>query len=131
MAYLLDTHVVAWLIAEPERLPDDVLEVFADPVQDLLVSSISAYEVAQKVRLGKWNEARQLADDWTDLVESVGLQSLSVDARDAQTAGQLDWEHRDPFDRIIATQAMLWGHQLVSADRVFSSLRGVQLLSLA
>ena len=44
-------------------------------------------------------------------------------------AGRLSWDHRDPFDRLIAAQAMRRGHQLVSADRVFRSLDGLLLLS--
>ena len=57
MGLLLDTHVVVWLVTNPGRLRPVVLDVLADSRQVLFVSAISAYEVAQKVRLGKWPQA--------------------------------------------------------------------------
>ena len=93
------------------------------------VSAISAYEVAQKVRLGKWPQAESLSLDWDELVASTDALSLPLESADALMAGRLSWDHRDPFDRLIAAQAMRRGYQLVSADRVFRSLDGLLLLS--
>ena len=83
----------------------------------LFVSAISAYEVAQKVRLGKWPQAESLSLDWDELVASTDALSLPLESADALMAGRLSWDHRDPFDRLIAAQAMRRGYQLVSADR--------------
>ena len=94
----------------------------------LFVSAISAYEVAQKVRLGKWPQAESLSLDWDELVASTDALSLPLESADVLMAGRLSWAHRDPFDRLIAAQAMRRGHQLVSADRVFRSLDGLLLL---
>lgn len=129
MGLLLDTHVVVWLVTNPGRLRPVVLDVLADSRQVLFVSAISAYEVAQKVRLGKWPQAESLSLDWDELVASTDALSLPLESADALMAGRLSWDHRDPFDRLIAAQAMRRGYQLVSADRVFRSLDGLLLLS--
>ena len=126
MGLLLDTHVVVWLVTNPGRLRPVVLDVLADSRQVLFVSAISAYEVA---RLGKGPLAEALSLDWDELVASSDALSLPLESADALMAGRLSWDHRDPFDRLIAAQAMRRGYQLVSADRVFRSLDGLLLLS--
>lgn len=126
--YLLDTHVLAWLTSAPERVSDAARDLLADPLHPVYVSSISAFEVANKVRLGKWPEMDLLAATWSRSVAAMGLLDLPVDAADAQLAGALAWNHRDPFDRIIGVQALRRRLTLVSADTVFDTLDGLRLL---
>lgn len=126
--FLLDTHVLAWLAGAPDRVHATVRSTLADPSRPVYVSSISAFEVANKVRLGKWPQMELLAATWPASLASMGLQDLPVDASDALLAGTLAWPHRDPFDRIIGVQALRRQLTLVSADHVFDTLGGLRLL---
>ncbi|MGI8937529.1 MAG: PIN domain-containing protein [Iamia sp.] len=53
---------------------------------------------------------------------------MAITGRHALTAGLLRWEHRDPFDRIIAAQCMLESVPLVTADRALSSFPGINVI---
>jgi len=57
---LLDTHVVLWALAEPDRLAETARITLADPRVDLWVSAVSAFEIATKHRLGKLPGAERI-----------------------------------------------------------------------
>ena len=82
----------------------------------------SLYEIRQKVRLGKWPEMERHSSVLIDLLDRQGVASIPVDADISQLAGVLDWQHRDPFDRLIAATAIHLEVRLVSADEIFDQL---------
>jgi PIN domain nuclease of toxin-antitoxin system len=129
MTYLLDTHVFFWLVDESTRIPQKIRDQISDPRQHLLVSSVSAMEVATKVGLGKWDEARPLLTVWMDRVWDIGAEDISMTTPHGILAGSLDWPHRDPFDRMLAGQAMAANLTLVTADKAFRTLPGLKLLT--
>jgi PIN domain nuclease of toxin-antitoxin system len=88
----------------------------------VLVASVSFYEIAQKVRLGKWPEMADEVDRLEHVAEERGVRVIDLSADLAQKAGLLDWPHRDPFDRIIAATALAMDLTLISADAVFDTL---------
>ncbi|KNY07690.1 type II toxin-antitoxin system VapC family toxin [Microbacterium sp. GCS4] len=115
-AYLLDTHVVLWLATDPERVPRALRDslVGADA---LFVSAATGYEIAQKVRLGRLQHGGQVLARWTALLRSLLAEELPLSGEHMRTAGELDWEHRDPFDRMLVAQAQIDGLILVTADQ--------------
>lgn len=129
MTYLLDTHVFVWLVDEVHRIPPHVRDVIRDPDQDVVVSSVSAMEVATKVGIGKWEEARPLPPVWMERLADIGAQDLQVTTRHGLLAGSLDWPHRDPFDRLLAAQALIGNPTFVTADKVFRTMPGLKLLT--
>lgn len=119
--YLLDTHVLLWLLSKPDRVPEHVRTELADPMNKLVVSAASALEVSTKVRLGKL-EAPGLVDSWAARVQGMGADTLTISAEHALLAGRLSWEHRDPFDRLFVAQAILEGLSLVTVDSAIATL---------
>ena len=128
MTLLLDTHVLIWALAAPHRLPASVRVRVADRRESLVVSAASAFEIATKHRLGRLPEAAALVHSFDEQVARLGADLISIEARHAITAGSLDWAHRDPFDRLLAAQAMSEGFELVSADAVFTGLAGIAVV---
>jgi PIN domain nuclease of toxin-antitoxin system len=122
---LLDTHVLIWALAAPDRLPATVRARVADRRETIVVSAASAFEIATKHRLGRLPEAAALVHSFDEQVSRLGADLIAIEARHAITAGSLDWQHRDPFDRMLAAQAMNQGLALVSADAVFAELPGL------
>ncbi len=122
MIYLLDTHAFVWAVTNPSRLGRDSRLRIADPTSELFVSAATAWELAIKVRLGRFPEAEPLVAQYDRLVEELGAAHLPISHSHALRAGGLTWEHRDPFDRVLAAQAMLEHYCLISRDREFSSL---------
>lgn len=125
MSYLLDTHAVIWLTSRRRSVRPDLVDRLNQPDSRVLVSSVSAFEVTTKVRLGKLDDARDLADHWTQSMVDLGVMTMDLTAAHAVTAGQLVWSHRDPFDRLLAAQAISDDLALVTADRVFLSAPGL------
>ena len=128
-AYLLDTHVVLWLLAEPETVNEATRAVLADPANGLVVSAASAMEVATKVRLGKLPaQFAALVQAWDQRVRDLGATELPITAQHAVLAGSLTWEHRDPFDRFLAAQAIIENVTLVTRDVVLTAFPEVATL---
>lgn len=129
MTYLLDTHVFVWLVGEANKVPARIRDELSDPSRQLLVSSVSAFEVATKVRVGTFDHARHLISTWQDRVADIGAGEIALTTRHSELAGSLEWAHRDPFDRMLAAQALVGNLTLVTADPVFADVIGLQRLS--
>jgi PIN domain nuclease of toxin-antitoxin system len=110
---LLDTHVVLWLLAgEDGRFGAATLVALRD--QSAIVSAATVWEISIKRRLGKLRAPTGLVET----VAAAGLQLLSVTARHAEEVAELPDLHRDPFDRLLVSQARLEGLVLVTADAI-------------
>jgi PIN domain nuclease of toxin-antitoxin system len=118
---LLDTHVVYWVLAEPNKLPPSHLTAIA-AASAVLVSAASAWEIATKVRLGKWPGAARLLPDFLGKVRAAGCEPLDLTFFQAELAGGLSAAHKDPFDRMLAAQSIDLDVQIATVDPVFMSL---------
>lgn len=115
MRLLLDTHVLLWALASPERLSRDTAAALVSPDNDVLVSAVTAWEIAIKQSLGKLALPGP-AEVWLPAaVEQTGFLWTGIDHEDALRVRALDWHHRDPFDRLLVAQA-LRGYTLVTRD---------------
>ena len=119
MKLLLDTHVFLWALADDRRLPARLRKIIADEENDVLVSSVSVFEIATKFRLGKLPTAALVVHDLPDCIDRAGYRELPLTATHAVRAGLLPHPHRDPFDRLLAAQAMVEGIPIASNDLVF------------
>jgi len=130
MRYLLDTHTFIWLMLSPERLPEPMRVHLKSSAQHRLVSSVTAMEATTKFRLGKLPEVAPLMPPgaWVSALYRLMADPLSITTEHALLAGSLDWSHKDPFDRLLAAQAMMEDIPLVSADAAFSSLPGLKVV---
>lgn len=122
---LLDTHAYVWALTDPDRLSGRARAAIEAASNTLFVSAATAWEMAIKHRAGKWPEAEILLAQHSDLTSRLGAQSLDISAADAIRAGSLDWDHADPFDRMLAAQSLLHQAALVTRDAAFGQLRGL------
>ncbi len=128
MKLLVDTHVLVWMLAEPDRIPAETLERLRDPANDLYVSAVTAFELATKHRIGKFPEAQRLLLAYQDFLHTLGAQEIAITGHHGIVAGELSWDHRDPFDRLLAAQSITESVTLVTSDPVFGTLGGVRTL---
>ena len=122
---VLDTHVLAWMINNDANLTLATRAMISQQ-KTLALSPVTFYEIAQKVRLGKWPLMAPHLENLSRLVATAGLTIVPVDPEIAHLAGTLDWPHRDPFDRMLAATALVNGWVLISADTAFDSLIGLR-----
>jgi PIN domain nuclease of toxin-antitoxin system len=116
---LLDTHALIWWLFDDPKLPPAARRTIRDPANEVLVSCVSAWEVATKHRLGKLTEAGDLPDRFEYYVTAARLRDLPISMSHALAAGRLPGPHKDPFDRMLIAQSMLERVEIVTGDPVF------------
>lgn len=116
---MLDTHSLLWAIYAPDMLPSRVRDLLQRRDEPIYASAISAFEIAQKHRLGRLDFARAHALDFTDEIAKDNLESLPLTADHARLAGALPIPHRDPFDRMLIAQAQIEELALISNEAMF------------
>lgn len=116
MNLLLDTHALLWLLLKDRRLPRETALTIIDPTNTIFVSSISGLEIATKVSLGKLPGAEAIARDFVTLCADFDFIELPVNSAHAVMAGGFRLVHKDPFDRVLAAQAIVEGFRLVTDD---------------
>lgn len=126
-AVLLDTHTWAWSLTGDEQLSATAVKVMTD-ADSVFVSPISFFEIAQKVRIGKWPEMVPFVDDLPRLLEEQGGRVAAITPEVSLQAGSMTWDHRDPFDRFLAATALQASIAIVSADEIFDTLPGMTRL---
>jgi len=113
---LLDTCTLIWATLSPSSLSREARETIADEGNTILVSAVSAWEIAVKVRLGKMPGAERFEREYLDVVEAAGYTLLAIDTESALRAGRLVADHKDPFDRMIVAQALGMDIPVLSPD---------------
>ena len=119
MRLLLDTHTFLWWLDGDRRMSKRARTLVGRDAHEVFVSAASAWEIATKWRLGKLPGAADVAADIAGAVASQAFLPLSITLAHAQLAGQLTADHRDPFDRMLAAQALMEGLPIVSNDEAF------------
>lgn len=121
---LLDTHALLWWLADDPALSAEARRAIGDADTQVAVSSASAWEIAIKRALGKL----VAPDDLEEQIDANGFVPLPITISDALSAGDLPRHHDDPFDRMLAAQALSRGLTVVTRDRRFAAYR-VDVLS--
>ena len=116
---LLDTHALLWALLEPEKLSRVAHALIVDRQNQLLVSAASAWEIATKTRIGKLPNAATVPASYLAHLETLGATELPIISAHALLAGAFDVDHRDPFDRMIAAQAVLTTTPVITRDPAF------------
>jgi PIN domain nuclease of toxin-antitoxin system len=122
VAYLLDTHVVLWIDGEPKRFSKTARAQLA-AAEELYYSAASAWESAIKRSSGKL----QMNSSLSAIARGLNIAELAVTAAHGEAAAALPKYHKDPFDRLLVSQAMAEGLILVTSDATLQQY-GVKLL---
>lgn len=127
MRLLLDTHVLLWSATAPDRLRADARDALEDGENDVVISIVSAWEIAIKQSLGKLDLPKP-AEQWLpEVLRRSGFEVAELGLTAALRVRGLPWHHRDPFDRLLVAHAMEEGYTLVTHDQAFAEY-GVALL---
>lgn len=123
MKLLLDTHLLLWAAGQPEQLPTAARALLDDPLNELLFSSASLWEVAIKRGLGRPDfrvDPRLLRRGLLD----NGYNELPITSEHAVAVDGLPAIHKDPFDRILVAQSIVEGIALITADPLVAQYVG-------
>jgi PIN domain nuclease of toxin-antitoxin system len=121
MKLLLDTHCWLWLVAAPEKLRSDVVEMVVSESNEVYVSAATTWEIVVKHALGKLSLPIPPAAYVPLRMTALGHLSLPIEQRHALQVASLPPHHKDPFDRILIAQAQVEDMRFVTADRLVAA----------
>ncbi len=123
MRILLDTHAALWWWADSPELGADIRAAMNDVSNEIHFSSVSAYEMLLKNRLGKLELPEGLiGGSLPRAILEEGWHFLSLTVAEASSAASLEHPHRDPFDRMLAAQSQMGKFTLGRRDPFFRDL---------
>jgi len=120
MTYLLDTHTFLWILKTPTALPASVQDICKNRSATLLISIVTPWEMAIKCAKGKLDAAYVL-DNFETLLAQGGYTMLETTIQQVIRGGRLPLHHGDPFDRLLAAQALELRAPILSRDPVFDA----------
>jgi len=126
MRLLIDTHILIWFLEGNNLLSKPRRQKIADSNNDVFVSITSLWEIAIKISIGKLTLNKPLAD----VIKQIAAQDieiLPVLAEHTLRVSTLPFYHRDPFDRIIISQAQIENLPVMTDDHEFSNY-GIKII---
>ena len=117
--FLLDTHTLLWWIDADERLGRQARAAI-ESTHRVLVSDVSLWECAIKVSTGKFEAVPDVLTWFDRHVAEQRFASLAIDKRHLAGVAALPLHHRDPFDRLLVSQARIEGFAVLTDDATIS-----------
>lgn len=114
--FLIDTHALVWWWLADPTLSKAARRLLESREGTIFVSAVTGIEIAIKVRLGKFPAMAESLRRFDELMENDAFVHFPIGHRHAISAGLLDGEHRDPFDRLIAAQALSENLVVITRD---------------
>ncbi|MBY0435617.1 MAG: type II toxin-antitoxin system VapC family toxin [Cyclobacteriaceae bacterium] len=126
MNFLIDTHVLLWYMQGDHRLSKVIISQIESDRNNIFISKASLWEIAIKVGLGKLKVETPLTELGSYLSDKK-ISILDFSFPDLQKITELEFYHRDPFDRLIISQAINNNLTVITDDKKFN-FYPVQLL---
>ena len=124
---LLDTHTWVWSFANDALLSSRARAAIQE-ADTVYVSPISFFEIGQKVRTGRWPEMEGKVQDLPAILREQGGSVATLTPEICLDASTMEWEHRDPFDRLIVSTSLALSVALVSKDSAFEDRDDLNLV---
>lgn len=112
MKYLLDTHVFIWWMEENRRLSAETKAIIDDPLNDIFISVVTPWEIVIKIKAKKLKVPKNYA---SYVLNSI-FELLPIEISHVLGIEKLPDIHKDPFDRILISQARAENLTLITHD---------------
>jgi len=121
MNFLVDTHILLWIVFSPKKISKKTKTILLDPESTKFISIITFWEIALKFQLGKIDLKDIFPDDLLTVSKNSGFEFLNLEFETASTFYKLPLlKNKDPFDRMLAWQAICNNYILVTNDHEFA-----------
>jgi PIN domain nuclease of toxin-antitoxin system len=119
MNLLLDTSSLLWFLDGSAELPDSAAALIEAEDSRRLVSSVTAWEIAVKVGLGKLRLPYTIGEEFEETLLKNGFELLPLSNAGLERTSRLPHHHRDPFDRLLAAEALEHSATIISPNPIF------------
>jgi PIN domain nuclease of toxin-antitoxin system len=119
MRLLLGTNAFLWWRDASPRLPARVRDEIGDPLNEIVVSIVSFWEIAIKRGLGKL----RFLDDFEAVMAEEEFDLLGINYSHLRSLDGLPLHHRDPFDRLLISQSITENLPVATDDKIFARYR--------
>lgn len=120
MRVLLDTQAFLWWINASPNVSSRARREIRDPGNEIVLSMASCWEIAVKMSVGKLRLPEPLVRFVPEQLQANGFALLDIAFSHVAKVAALTFHHRDPFDRLIAAQALVEDLPVVTSDKVFA-----------
>jgi PIN domain nuclease of toxin-antitoxin system len=121
MKLLLDTHTFIWWDSSPQKLSPKAFAFCQNPENTLLLSMVSIWEIQIKLQLGKLSLNLPLPELIESQQQTNNIELLPINLTHILTLDSLPYHHKDPFDRLLISQAIVEDAVLVSGDSILAN----------
>ncbi|QDW26841.1 type II toxin-antitoxin system VapC family toxin [Pedobacter sp. KBS0701] len=119
MQFLLDTHTFIWFINGDSSLPNKIIDEIKNLKNQCFISIASIWEIAIKCKLNKLSLNADF-DRILDFLDQNQIEILPISFDHIVKLNELDFHHRDPFDRILSAQGISENLTILTKDQNFS-----------
>jgi PIN domain nuclease of toxin-antitoxin system len=116
---LVDAHALIWSVDDPAQLSTRARDALADASNDLLLSTVTIWEISIKTGLGKLTLSQPFRPWIESAVHDLSATLLPISIASADVQAALPRHHNDPFDRMLIAQAQVEALTIVSRDAIF------------
>ena len=120
MKLLLDTCTFLWALSGVPPLPPGVAAMVRNPDNEVFLSAVSAWEIGIKYAAGKLVLPEHPERYVPTMRAERGFTALPIDEESTLHASRLPNLHRDPFDRLLVSQAIVHGMTILTSDRLIT-----------
>ena len=121
MRLLLDSHTLIWSQDDTGQLSAAANAALSNPGNDRLISAATVWEIAIKVGKGRLLLSKPFRVGMDTAIADLGLTLLPITLEHAERQSVLPGHHRDPFDRLLISQALVEGIPIVGGDAIFDA----------
>lgn len=124
MNYLVDTHIFLWSIISPKKISQKIRKILNDPEPTKFISIISFWEISLKFSLDKIDLVGISPDELPDIAKKANFDIIDLDVETASSYHKLPkTNNKDPFDRMLAWQAIRKECSLLTKDKEFDDYK--------
>jgi PIN domain nuclease of toxin-antitoxin system len=116
MRLLLDTHTFLWFILDDPQLSSTARNLIEDPANEVEVSPASYWEIAIKIKLGKYALPQPYQQFMETQIAADDFHILPIEPRHMALLTTMQLHHKDPFDRLLVAQALTEDVPIIGVD---------------
>lgn len=121
MKYILDTNTLLWIVTDDQRLSKIAKSTYLKTENIMFLSVASLWEIVIKVSLKKLEIKLSLENFIEQHIIGNDIKILNIESVHLYSLEKMPFHHRDPFDRLIISQAIYENMSVISFDQNFDS----------